>query len=223
MQALVLHSRSYKENSALVDFFSLDLGIVRAVMRNARSKSGSLVRPFCIFDLELRGKHELKTVASLEQQQVFWLKGVNLFCAMYLNELLIRLIPTFDPNQIIFTAYLKSLENLQSAQKIEPILREFELILLKELGYALVFTHDTDGNYIKPDCYYSFNPAIGLVKSNKSQIKNDVLGEYLLAIEELDWHLPNVLAVAKNIIRKALAIHLGDKPLLSRNLFLASN
>lgn len=42
--AYVLHSRPYKESSALVDFFTAQ-GRVRAVLRAARGKVGSIARP----------------------------------------------------------------------------------------------------------------------------------------------------------------------------------
>ena len=54
MRAFVLHSRPYKESSALVDFFTRQ-GRLRAVLRGARGKSGNLARPFVPLSLELRG------------------------------------------------------------------------------------------------------------------------------------------------------------------------
>ena len=64
-KAYVLHSRSYKESSSLVDLLTPQ-GRVRAVLRGARGKAGSLVRPFIPLELELRGRGELKSVARLE-------------------------------------------------------------------------------------------------------------------------------------------------------------
>lgn len=43
--AFVLHSRAYRESSALVDLFTPD-GRLRAVLRGARGKAGTLARPF---------------------------------------------------------------------------------------------------------------------------------------------------------------------------------
>ena len=41
--AFVLHSRAYRENSALVDFLTPQ-GRLRAVLRSARGKAGTLAR-----------------------------------------------------------------------------------------------------------------------------------------------------------------------------------
>ena len=52
----VLHSRPYRESSALVDVFGA-FGRVRTVLRAARSRSGSLARPFIPLEAQLNGHH----------------------------------------------------------------------------------------------------------------------------------------------------------------------
>ena len=95
--AYVLHSRAYKETSALVDFFTPQ-GRVRAVLRRARGKGGSLVRPFVPLEVELRGRSELKNVGRLDSMGIAaWLHGDALFSGLYLNELLMRLLPAEAP------------------------------------------------------------------------------------------------------------------------------
>ena len=82
----VLHSRPYKETSALVDFFT-PLGRLRAVLRGARGKAGALARPFVPLEAEWRGRGELKTVARLESAGIpNLLNGQALFSGLYLNE-----------------------------------------------------------------------------------------------------------------------------------------
>jgi DNA repair protein RecO (recombination protein O) len=56
--AFILHSRPYKESSALADFLTPQ-GRLRAVLRSARGKSGSLARPFVPLELELRGRGDV--------------------------------------------------------------------------------------------------------------------------------------------------------------------
>ena len=63
--AFVLHSRPYKETSAMVDLFTREQGRLRAVQRSARGKAGSAARPFLPLDIELRGRGELKRKLSL--------------------------------------------------------------------------------------------------------------------------------------------------------------
>ncbi len=105
----MLHSRPYKETSALVDFFT-PLGRLRAVLRGARGKAGALARPFVPLEAEWRGRGELKTVARLESAGIpNLLNGQALFSGLYLNELLIRLLPAEDPQPEIFAHYAATL------------------------------------------------------------------------------------------------------------------
>ena len=145
--AFVLHSRPYKESSALVDLFTPQ-GRLRAVMRAARGKAGSLIRPFVSLEVELRGKSELKTVARLESGPAHWLDGQALFSGMYLNELLIRLLPAEDAHPALFEHYVATLPALAEHRPLEPLLRAFEWRLLDELGYGFAVDIDIAGQPI---------------------------------------------------------------------------
>ncbi len=160
--AYVLHSRAYKETSALVDFFTPQ-GRMRAVLRRARGKGGSLVRPFVPLELELRGRGELKNVGRMDSAGIAaWLHGDALFSGLYLNELLMRLLPAEAPFPALFEHYTLTLQALQP----------------------------------------------GLFR-----------GSELAALAEADWDAPGALLAAKRLMRQALAVHLGAKPLVSRELF----
>ena len=77
--AYVLHSRAYRENSALVDFLTPQ-GRLRAVLRSARGKAGTLARPFVPLEVEFRGRGELKNVGRMESAGVStWLNGCLLY------------------------------------------------------------------------------------------------------------------------------------------------
>ncbi len=150
----VLHSRPYKETSALVDFFT-PLGRLRAVLRGARGKAGALARPFVPLEAEWRGRGELKTVARLESAGIpNLLNGQALFSGLYLNELLIRLLPAEDPQPEIFAHYAATLPLLAAGRPIEPLLRAFEWRLLEQLGYGFALDVDIDGRPIEPQALY---------------------------------------------------------------------
>jgi DNA repair protein RecO (recombination protein O) len=44
-------------------------------------------------------------------------------------------------------------------------------------------------------------------------------GTELLALAQADWSADGALLAAKRLMRQALAVHLGGKPLVSRELF----
>ena len=217
--AFVLHSRPYRESSALVDFFTPE-GRLRAVLRGARGKAGTLARPFVPLDVEFRGRSDLKAVARLESGGLaYWLDGNALFSGMYLNELLIRLLPAEDAHPAMFEHYVATLPALAAKRPLEPILRAFEWRLLTELGYGFALDQDISGKPIDSACLYRLLPDTGLEPVGLFQ-PGLFNGAELLAMAEADWNMPGALAAAKRLMRQALAPHLGGRPLVSRELFM---
>ncbi len=217
--AYILHSRAYRESSALVDFFTPQ-GRLRAVLRGARGKAGTLARPFVPVEVEFRGRGELKNVGRLESAGIpRWLYGDALFSGLYLNELLIRLLPAEDPQPILFEHYGATLAALAEGRPLEPLLRAFEWRLLAELGYGFALTADLAGQPIAPGGWYRLQPDAGL--EPVAQLQPGLFqGAELLAMADADWSAPGALAAAKRLMRQALAPHLGGRPLVSRELFM---
>ncbi|MEN4827946.1 DNA repair protein RecO [Pseudomonas sp. P39-UII1] len=216
--AYVLHSRAYKETSALVDFFTPQ-GRLRAVLRRARGKGGSLVRPFVPLEVELRGRGELKNVGRLDSVGIAaWLHGDALFSGLYLNELLMRLLPAEAPQPELFEHYALTLQALAAGRALEPLLRSFEWRLLEDLGYAFALDHDVNDAPIEAEGLYRLRVDAGLERVYLLQ-PGLFNGVELLALAQADWEAPGALLAAKRLMRQALAVHLGPKPLVSRELF----
>ena len=217
--AYVLHSRAYRESSALVDFLT-PKGRLRAVLRGARGKAGSLARPFIPLDAEFRGRGELKNVGRLEPAGIpNLLTGEALFSGLYLNELLIRLLPAEDPHPAVFDHYAMTVLALAEGRPLEPLLRSFEWRLLDELGYGFALNLDSEGQPIVASGLYRLHTEAGLVPIGQLQ-PGAFHGVELLAMAEADWAAPGALAAAKRLMRQALAPHLGGRPLVSRELFM---
>lgn len=217
--AYVLHSRAYRETSALVDLLTPQ-GRLRAVLRGARGKAGTLARPFVPLEVELRGRGELKTVGRLEAAGIAnLLGGAALFSGLYLNELLIRLLAAEDPHPIVFDHYTMTLLALAEGRALEPLLRAFEWRLLGELGYGFALDRDRHGLPVVASGLYRLRADAGL--EPVGQLQPGVFqGAELLAMADADWSAPGALAAAKRLMRQALAPHLGGRPLVSRELFM---
>jgi DNA repair protein RecO (recombination protein O) len=216
--AFILHSRAYRESSALVDFLTPQ-GRLRAVLRGARGKAGTLARPFVPVEVEFRGRGELKNVGRLEAAGIpRWLHGEALFSGLYLNELILRLLPAEDPHPVLFEHYAATLEALAAGRALEPLLRAFEWRLLDELGYGFALAEDLHGQPVVIGQLYRLLPDSGLEPVHLLQ-PGLFQGAELLAMAEADWTAPGALAAAKRLMRQALAVHLGGRPLVSRELF----
>lgn len=217
--AYVLHSRAYRETSALVDFLTPQ-GRLRAVLRGARGKAGTLARPFVPLEAEFRGRGELKNVGRLEAAGIANLLGGDaLFSGLYLNELLIRLLPAEVPHPQVFEHYALTLQALAQGRALEPLLRAFEWRLLDELGYGFALDRDSYDQPVVRGRLYRLSADGGL--EPVEQLQPGVFqGAELLAMAEADWTAPGALAAAKRLMRQALAPHLGGRPLVSRELFM---
>jgi DNA repair protein RecO (recombination protein O) len=232
LTGFVLHRRSYRETSYLTDLFTLELGKVSAVARGVRGNKGdkkSLLQSFQPLLLSVSGKHELRNLHQLESAgSMLQLTGHQLFSAMYLNELLNRLLPKEVPHPELFISYQQSLQWLAAGGDIEPCLRQFELSLLDEMGYGCDLTQEYEnGKTIEPNVDYCLVLESGIKRIDVSaqgeqglnpQGSNRFTGEALLQVSQHIW-TPNSLQCAKRITRMALSPLLGRKPLKSRELF----
>ncbi len=226
--AYVLHRQAFQNTSMLVDFFCLDYGRVRAVVKGARSEKSeyrSSVQPFQPLLLSFSGRGDVKTVVGLESSVgALHLQGQRLFSGMYLNELLARLLHNYVEHKPLYLVYQDTLLALQGDAELEVLLRKFELGLLAELGYGINLESDCETDApLAADKFYRFFPNLGFsqIGSDTSETPQSVrfFGANLLAIKDLNFKEAGVLSSAKRLLRIALAVHLGDKPLHSRSLF----
>ncbi|WJG08717.1 DNA repair protein RecO [Aliiglaciecola sp. LCG003] len=225
---VVLHHRPYRETSLIVDFLTKESGRVSAVCRGVRgaksAKSGekkSLLQPFQPLLLGLSGRHELKNLTQLDSDgRAFNLDGPALFSALYLNELLNRMLPKEVTYPEIYDLYLASLLRLSKLENIEAVLREFEISALHHLGYGFDWLADWQTNQaLVPDAYYAFVNEYGFQGLPYAEGHgNCFLGTTLQDINNFNWNSQS-LAAAKRITRMAFRPILGDKPLKSRELF----
>lgn len=211
----LLHSRPYREKSRLTEWWTLEHGRISAVMRQSPPP---IFQP-CL--VAWRGKKQLKTLQQHECVGLpYILQGHAAFAGFYLNELLVRLLAHEEAHTELFVLYSQTLQSLKDKPNdIEPVLRHFERCLLASLGYALDFRYDAQQRAIQPDDYYAYQPQQGFIKTDNLE-QMTWQGSMLLAIAAEDWQLNATKQAAKKIIRAALAVHLGNKPLKSRELFI---
>lgn len=221
LHAFFLHSRPYRETSLLVDLFTAEQGRFSAVWRGGR-RGKSSVQLFQPVLVELAGNGELKTLRAVEAAgPTLALQGTALFSAFYLNEILVRLLPREEVQPGLFVSYAEVLGVLAEGEAPAPRLRTFEGQLLEALGYGVDFAHDSDsGEPVSPTFDYDFHPERGFTRSHSRAAL--VNGAVLLQLAAGEFTSSAAAAAAKQINRMALARLLGNRPLKSRELFLAA-
>lgn len=223
-RCFVLHRRPYSESSLILDVFSEEYGRVSILSKGARSKRSNLkgaLQPFTPLLLKWSGRGSMKTLRQAESISLgLPLSGISLFSAMYVNELIARVLASEVPFPSLFHDYLQALTELAQNSNPEPPLRRFELALLSAMGYGVDFLHCAGtGEPIDPKMTYRYREQKGFIAS----VRNDnltFLGEELIAISERRFATKTQLQAAKRFTRIALKPYLGGKPLKSRELFI---
>ncbi len=225
----LLHARPLRDTSLIGEFFLRRQGRVSIVYKHLKKegKQGAkarLLQPFTPLAVTFDGKNELKSGRLLEAAAAsVMLAGAALFSGMYVNELLVRLLQREESLPDLFLHYENTLRQLQDAPPEIP-LRQFEQRLLLELGYELVLDRDTHGEPLQPDCDYLYEADSGFVRllqlpKEPARLRRCFRGAHLLEIHRQAYEDSAVRSAAKQLSRLALAPHLGDKPLHSRELF----
>ncbi len=224
--AFVLHSRPYRESSLLLDLFSCDYGRIALVARGARkNRSGlhGILQPFRPLRVSWSGKTDLHTLTAAEPiPPGICLQGRNLYCGLYLNELLAYFLHRHDPHEALFSHYTAALVALSRPGATEETLRYFELALLDEIGFGLQIEQESEsGNTIRPDRRYNYRIGQGLVLATSPV--GGVSGSTLINLTQRKLNGSVQLSEAKRMMRAVIDHHLTGKPLRSRSLFRPKN
>ena len=210
----VLHRRPYRNTSVIVDLLSADCGRVSAIARGGQRQP--LLQPFRPLWVQWRGRGELRSLGAIEPAGVAYaLQGEALYCGLYLNEMLVRLLHRDDAHPEVLEIYSVALAALATRElPVDIILRHFELRLLDAIGYGLSLDQDISGQPLQPGLRYRLLPDQGLM----ADISGSFPGEILNDMAAGHWH-DEARRVARDLMREALPPHLGGRPLVSRSLF----
>ena len=224
-EAYILHAHPYRETSLLLDVYTRVAGRMTLVARGARRPRSAMRGVLLSFQpvlLGWYGKGEVRTLTRAE-----WvggqplLQGEALLCGFYLNELLLRLLPREDPHEALFERYREALRGFASGRATGPILRAFEKVLLREIGYALVLERDSaSGLGVDAAKTYTYDPERGPVEvSASSQADLQLAGQTLLDIARDDFSDAVTQQQAKLLMRSLINHRLEYQPLRSRRIF----
>ncbi len=268
----LLHQKPYQEKRALYYFFSESHGLVHGVGKKGmllftpltlfatgkRSlKTFSQVQPLNVLSSSDKRNesnpfshlNESQTIVQPISQPLAPPKGQNLYAGFYLNEILWQLLASEDVVRPIWQAYQHCLHCLQyelSMTELKLLLRQFEYQLFNELGYAIDYGEDSQGQSISTESYYQFVVNEGFhrvderiderVNEKNGMFTNPLLkGSYFLgrslqAVEQYLHHpvsddddktiiQPEVLQDWSRLHKQMIDFLLDYKPLKSRELW----
>ncbi|HZY20326.1 MAG TPA: DNA repair protein RecO [Ramlibacter sp.] len=234
--SFVLHRYDWSESSLILEVFSRHHGRIALVAKGAKRPSSSfrpVLLPLQPLRLSFGGDAEIRTLKGAE-----WVGGQvmptgdALLSGYYLNELLLRLLARDDPHPRLFDAYRTAVQVLSSehGEALQPALRAFELLLLREIGLlpALdVQTTTLEG--LRPNDRYALVPEGGIVAAGADQERGSLTGAQWAALQRaVDDPAPFTttlracaeLPELKPQLRQLLHYHCGVSTLRTRQLML---
>ena len=217
--AFLLHQRPYGNSSVMAEMFTLDNGRISVIAKGAKkpkSKFFGVLSPFSKLRITYRGKSELKTLTNVDKEDIFSDSFSKLsYTLLYINELLIKILPQGAPQKELFNLYDKFLLEIKTSNEIDVILRRFEIDLLEMLGYGINFINEVDsGQSIDADKLYDFVPELGF-KESPNGIFN---GKEIISISKLDFENINKKKF-KSLTTMAIGYSLDGGDLKSRQIF----
>ncbi|MEP6483458.1 MAG: DNA repair protein RecO [Rudaea sp.] len=224
--AFVLHARAWRETSLLIEAITRDhgrVGLVARGVRTARSRfPRATLQPLTPLNLSWSGRGELSTLTGAEPAgAMLQTSGETLLCALYLNELVTRLVPRNDPHPGVFDDYLETFTRLAQQHAPAWTLRRFERDLLAHLGYGLVLDGEAEtGELIDPSVDYAYRFEIGPVRWRRTEDGLKVRGSVLIALAADDPPAaPEDMATLRRLMRALIGRHLDGGELRAWSLF----
>jgi len=225
--AFILHHRPFRDTSQILDVVSRDhgkLSIVARGSRGARSRLKGILRPFMPLSVSWVIKSDLGTLTGAEVRGApLSLSGDALLSGYYVNELILHFLHRHDPQPETFDAYVHTIQALAAAgDEVAPCLRQFEIELLRQVGYALNLDYEYGSqNDLEEEQHYEYRAEQGLVAVGRTEGPLVFNGRILAAIREQRFAEPDVLHAANRLLREVISFHLGGKELKSRKVLQA--
>ncbi len=227
LHGYLIHHRKYREKSHIVHLFTQEYGRVDGILRQIPPPQ---YQPIC---LQATGKSELKNFTKLEilNQPVFF-HGDAFFAGFYLNEIVLRLCPleeampqTFEQYQLTLLQLQQLASHEQASLFLRQILRQFEHVLLQELGYAIDFSVDANQQQILPLRHYQFQLNDGFLpvaQASRSTLSGTLIASMQNYEDGQDFSHEQLQLLGK-LYRQMISSLLGDRPLKSRQLWIQSS
>lgn len=220
----VLHSYPYRETSLLVEAFTRDHGRVALIARGARRPKSALRGILLSFQpllVSWSGRSELRTLTRAEWRGPYsTLGGQALICGFYLNELLLKLLPRDDPHEQLFAIYEETLSALGASDEQSPVLRRFEMCLLRELGYAVILDRDVEhGEPVARERNYVYVVERGPVSAAGAPRNGvELSGQTLIDMQSGVFTSAATQQQSKLLMRSLINHYLGNQVLHTRQL-----
>ncbi len=235
-KAYFLHSKPFRENSAIVKLLTQSHGLVDFLVSGIKPRKSKLTsvsksallqpgQPLLI-DYQLKDNlSKLILIESAERKPALGSEYFMLY--QYVHELLLSLLPLRLPLPTIFQAYEECLSLFREAQP-NYALRKIEIALIEHFNGIPQLQKALDSEFdIEKDKYYFYKLEYGLYENQPNHYEIRFQGQQLLAFSHLcqshlgdDKEINDALAKgAQSVSTFFIAQLLNGKTLKTRNIY----
>ena len=131
-ECFLLHQRSYGDTSIIAEIFTRQSGKMSVIARGAKkpkSKFFGYLVPFSKLQITYSGRSELKTLTNIDRDVSLIDNNLSKksYSLLYINELMIKLLPKDAANEDLFNLYSNFIEAATKEVDMNFLLRSFEL------------------------------------------------------------------------------------------------
>jgi len=221
-QAYCMHARRYRESSRIMEMLTPEHGLISCLGRSSKNKNTFSDYLFSPLLISWSGRGDLFTLTHIEAVQAKEVSNPEVcIIGMYLNELILKLVPKSSPSKEVFDLYQSVMRLLEAGESTEKALRLFEIQLLELVGHGLSLDKEIDHETsINEDAIYRYDVGLGPVRiQHENDAWNVVKGETLIALQSPLNMDTQYLSEAKRLMRGIINWHLDSRPLHSREIF----
>lgn len=214
--AFVLTTRSWKESSVIAECFTRRHGRQVLAVRGAKrpgSQFRGLINPFCPLLINYSGAGEVRNLTAAR-----WLGSLlpaasgALLSAFYANELVLRFTMREEPQPELFDCYTRTLTALCRAEAVQRTLREFEVDVLRQAGWARQASPADEFT----DCYLRDGMLLPAETVQPDPEERAVPAAVVKAILTRDFSDASVLVPSRNVLRVVIGYYVGARGLAVR-------
>ncbi|PWQ97723.1 DNA repair protein RecO [Leucothrix pacifica] len=220
----ILRTRPYSDANVIVDLFSKQAGRITCMARPAKLRGkvqkGHL-QPFRILQVELQGRGEMLRLSQTDERFRHRIPVANLLYGLYLNELILRLIPQNTSLDAMYRYYQDALQLLVESDEPMLVAMRFELALMDGLGHTLnLWNDDHNGSELIAGQRYLYSAGSGVLPYDANQPQPAgvlVSSDLLIAMREPAEMTMSDLQQQRQFLDK-FWLQLVSKPFNSRKL-----
>jgi len=161
--------------------------ITRPAKLRGKVQKGHL-QAFRLLQLHWAGRSELSRLTQTDERLRHRIPAKNLLFGLYLNELLLKLVQTHSPLDVLFTTYQHTLQLLCDSELPMVVVMQFELALLSDLGHMPdLWLEDGQGEAIVAETVYAYGLNVGLYAKSSTDYNQGAVpisGHLLIALRQ---------------------------------------